>query len=295
LIYLDVYSNRNVSIYQDENTATIYFCSTGSRVEFSGQAAEDWMQSNIAILMGVSTSSFSSRFNDEKRLLDEIVMALRPSIIIFCGHSLGSRLGNELFVYSIEQNKFQPFSIGFNGGSIISVDFTKKYNTEYINHRVLQFHVNYDLLSATNIMGTVVNLPAHFDFSHRMTNFSDFDWSPYENFIETGLQFSPFNPIDEVIPEDNNEPQPPQPPQPPIENLVEDERLGILQPFYERYYPNDIFTPLDDNRPSNAELYSMEKLLFPTTPYPRQNPRYYLSEAFKKDYKTQYSTRRMID
>lgn len=203
LIYLDGYSNRNVSIYQNENTATIYFCSTGSRVEFSGQAAEDWMQSNIAILMGVSTSSFSSRFNEEKRLLNEIVMALRPSIIIFCGHSLGSRLGNELFVYSIEQNKFQPFSVGFNGGSIISVDFTKKYNTEYINHRVLQFHVNYDPLSATNTMGTVVNLPAHIDFSHRMTNFSDFDWSPYENFIETGLQFnSPFNPIDEVIPED---------------------------------------------------------------------------------------------
>jgi hypothetical protein len=79
----------------------------------------------------------------------------------------------------------------------------KKYNTEYINNRVLQFHINYDLLSATNTIGTVVNLPSQFNFSHSLSNYNDFDWTPYENFVKTGLQYNnPFNPIDTVIAED---------------------------------------------------------------------------------------------
>ena len=203
LLYLDKYSNRNVSIYQDGST--IYFCSTGSQTDFSGQAAEDWLQSNIAILIGVSTNTLSPRFSEEQKVLNEIVMVFNPAIVIFTGHSLGGRLSNELFIYSIEKYKFQGFSISFNAGSVMgsSVDFTKKFNTEYINNRMLQFHVNYDPLSTGNMMGTVVQLPAHYDLSHKLSNFSDFNWTHYENFVQSGLQFTnPFNPVDAVVEED---------------------------------------------------------------------------------------------
>ena len=203
LLYLDKYSDRNVSIYQDGST--IYFCSTGSQTDFSGQAAEDWLQSNIAILIGVSTNTLSPRFSEEQKVLNEIVMVFNPAIVIFTGHSLGGRLSNELFIYSIEKYKFQGFSISFNAGSVMgsSVDFTKKFNTEYINNRMLQFHVNYDPLSTGNMMGTVVQLPAHYDLSHKLSNFSDFNWTHYENFVQSGLQFTnPFNPVDAVVEED---------------------------------------------------------------------------------------------
>jgi len=266
LMYLDGYSDKNVSIYQDRTT--LYFCSIGSRTDFSSQAVEDWTQSNIAILLGVSSNTFSTRFDEEKRLLDEVVLQLSPSIIIFCGHSLGGRLSNELFVYSLVQNKFQPFSVTFNGGSIISVDFTERYNTQYVNSRVLQFHVNYDPLSATNTMGTIVDLPSQYGFSHSLSNFSDFDWSSYDNFIENGLKnTNPLNTIDEVVQEDDTSPLTDQ----SQENIDITQRLEILGPFYERFYPNGIFTPLDDNRPSNAELYSSNKLInnnyqYPVTP-----------------------------
>ena len=70
LLYLDNYSDRNVSIYQDGST--IYFCSTGSRPELSGQAAEDWLLSDMAILVGDRTSNFSPRFGEEKKVLDEV-------------------------------------------------------------------------------------------------------------------------------------------------------------------------------------------------------------------------------
>jgi hypothetical protein len=50
-------------------------------------------------------------------------------------------------------------------------------------------------------MGTIVDLPAQYGFSHSLSNFSDFDWSPYNNFIENGLKFTtPFNPIDDIVP-----------------------------------------------------------------------------------------------
>jgi len=280
LKYLSEFSNYQVLVYQDGST--IYFCSVGSRKGLlnNSQSREDWFQSDLAILFGLSTSSFSGRFDSEKSILDNVISSTNPSVVIFCGHSLGGAISNELFLESLKsQSSYQAFSITFNSGSGYPNDVESPFNEKYINSRVLQFHVNYDPLSATNTLGTVINLPANMlTFSHSLSNFDDYDWNPYGTFIEKGLMYT----------QPYNEPQPPPPPQTPIENLVEDERLGILQPFYERYYPNDIFTPLDDNRPSNAELYSMERLLFPTTAYPRQNPRYYLSEAFKKDYKTRY-------
>ena len=52
-------------------------------------------------------------------------------------------------------------------------------------------------------MGTIVNVPAHYDLSHKLSNFSDFDFKPYENFIENRLQFTnPFNPVDTVVAEE---------------------------------------------------------------------------------------------
>ena len=61
----------------------------------------------------------------------------------------------------------------------------EKVNVDFLKKRILQFHVNYDPLSATQFFGpgTFVNLPAHYieDFSgsHSLKNFSDFDWAQY--------------------------------------------------------------------------------------------------------------------
>ncbi len=201
LMLLNNYTSRNVSVYQDGTT--IYFCSTGSRVELSSQAAQDWLQSNIAILMGITTANLSGRFVEEKRILDELVSTLRPTIIIFCGHSLGARLSNELFTYSIEskRNVYQPFSITFNAGSVIHTSFTDKYNNEYLQHRVLQFHANYDPLSATNTIGTVVNVPFTGSYPHSMTNFENVDYSLYKNFVSEGLTFTETINPSYVVPE----------------------------------------------------------------------------------------------
>ena len=198
---LDNYTSRNISVYQDGTT--IYFCSTGSRAELSSQAAQDWLQSNIAILMGSPTGTLSSRFTEERKVLDELVMTLHPTIIIFCGHSLGGRLSNELFTYSIEskRNVYQPFSITFNAGSVIHTSFTDKYNNEYLQHRVLQFHANYDPLSATNTIGTVVNVPFTGTYPHSMTNFENVDYSLYKNFISEGLTFTETINPSYVVPE----------------------------------------------------------------------------------------------
>ena len=141
--------------------------------------------------MGITTSNLSTRFIEERRVLDELVTTLRPTIIIFCGHSLGGRLSNELFTYSIEakRNVYQPFSITFNAGSVFHTDFTKKYNNDYLQHRVLQFHANLDPLSATNTIGTIVNVPFTGTYPHSMTNFENVDYSLYKNFISEGLTF----------------------------------------------------------------------------------------------------------
>ena len=208
LILLNNYTNRNISVYQDGTT--IYFCSTGSRAELSSQAAQDWLQSNIAILMGITTANLSGRFVEEKRVLDELVSTLRPTIIIFCGHSLGGRLSNELFTYSIEskRNVYQPFSITFNAGSVFHTSFTDKYNNEYLQHRVLQFHANLDPLSATNTIGTVVNVPFTGTYPHSMTNFENVDYSLYKNFVSEGLTFTETINPSYVVPEPIVAPKP---------------------------------------------------------------------------------------
>ena len=208
LMLLNNYTSRNVSVYQDGTT--IYFCSTGSRAELSSQAAQDWLQSNIAILMGTESKNLSSRFVEERKVLDELVMTLRPTIIIFCGHSLGGRLSNELFTYSIEskRNVYQPFSITFNAGSVIHTSFTDKYNNEYLQHRVLQFHANYDPLSATNTIGTVVNVPFTGSYPHSMTNFENVDYSLYKNFVSEGLTFTETINPSYVVPEPIVAPKP---------------------------------------------------------------------------------------
>ena len=256
LLYLDKYSDRNVSIYQDGST--IYFCSTGSRTELSGQAAEDWLQSNIAILIGVSTNTLSPRFSEEQKVLNEIVMVFNPAIVIFTGHSLGGRLSNELFIYSIEKYKFQGFSISFNAGSVMgsSVDFTKKFNTEYINNRMLQFHVNYDPLSTGNMMGTVVELPAHYDLSHKLSNFSDFDWTHYENFVQSGLQFTnPFNPVDEIVAED----QPVTEPDPVNDT---DKKQKLMELFSELWDINENDRLTSQTYTKTQEYYKRNSALF---------------------------------
>jgi hypothetical protein len=82
--------------------------------------------------------------------------------------------------------------------------------------------------------------------------------------------------------------------------------LEILGPFYERFYPNGIFTPLDDNRPSNAELYSSNKLInnnyqYPITPKELNKQEKYnfirnlLQSNFKDEYLIYYEKNKMIN
>ena len=63
-------------------------------------------------------------------------------------------------------------------------------NNEYLQHRVLQFHANLDPLSATNTIGTVVNVPFTGSYPHSMTNFENVDYSLYKNFVSEGLTFT---------------------------------------------------------------------------------------------------------
>ena len=266
LILLNNYSDRNVSVYQDGTT--IYFCSTGSRVELTGQAAEDWLESNMGILFGVSTNTFSPRFGEEKRVLDEIMTTIRPAVIIFTGHSLGATLSNELFFYTFQKYQTQPFSIGFNGGSVLRWDWIyEKVNVDFLKKRILQFHVNYDPLSATQFFGpgTIVNLPAHYieDFSgsHSLKNFSDFDWAQYNNFVEEGLKA--VNPTTAGVVPEPIVAQPTEEPDPFLnadkdlklmnyfdklwelntENYTETETWRLMEAYYNRN--SDYFTPLD--------------------------------------------------
>jgi len=243
---LDNYTSRNISVYQDGTT--IYFCSTGSRAELSSQAAQDWFQSNIAILMGSPTGTLSSRFTEERKVLDELVSTLRPTIIIFCGHSLGGRLSNELFTYSIEskRNIYQPFSITFNAGSVFHTSFTDKYNNEYLQHRVLQFHANYDPLSATNTIGTVVNVPFTGSYPHSMTNFENVDYTPYKNFISEGLTFTETINPSYVVPE------------PIVEQKPEKETklMDLIQKMYE-LEPSKRYN-VNTEEYNNAKTYYVE-------------------------------------
>ena len=104
------------------------------------------------ILLGEPTSAFSNRFTDEMTLYINCLRNLRPTIIIFCGHSLGGRLSNEFFVYASKNSNIQPFSITFNAGSVIHANYkTSNLNDDYVNNRILQFHVSYDPLSSTNV------------------------------------------------------------------------------------------------------------------------------------------------
>jgi hypothetical protein len=251
LMLLNNYTSRNVSVYQDGTT--IYFCSTGSRAELSSQAAQDWLQSNIAILMGITTSNLSSRFIEERKVLDELVSTLQPTIIIFCGHSLGGRLSNELFTYSIEskRNVYQPFSITFNAGSVFHTSFTDKYNNEYLQHRVLQFHANYDPLSATNTIGTVVNVPFTGTYPHSMTNFENVDYSLYKNFVSEGLTFTETINPSYVVPEAIVEPKPEK--ETKIMDLIR--KMYELEPSKRNNYNTEQYINADKYYDENREYF----------------------------------------
>ena len=286
--YLPQYSDTQVAVYQDDKT--IYFCSVGSRSPLAlneQQSREDWLQSDLAILLGLSTSAFSPRFDEEVVVLNRVVSAIQPSVVIFTGHSLGGRLSNELFFNAIKNTvSYQPFSITFNAGSGIPQFIDRSpFNPDYIKNRILQFHVNYDPLSATNIFGTIVGLPATmFTFSHQLTNFGPFEWTPYQNFIENGLKYTqPYkDPNDKtatITPEagdvivPQNTPQPYTNPQevdtevvpeiinPPSIEIIR--KLKILEPFYTRFYPSGVFKQLNNIKPSVYELVYMIRLIDP--------------------------------
>jgi hypothetical protein len=284
--YLPQYSDNQVAVYQDDRT--IYFCSVGSRSPLAlneQQSREDWLQSDLAILLGLSTSAFSPRFDEEQIVLNRVVSAIQPSVVIFTGHSLGGRLSNELFFNAIKNGvSYQPFSITFNAGSGIPQFIDRApFNPDYIKNRILQFHVNYDPLSATNIFGTIVGLPATmFTFSHQLTNFGPFNWTPYQNFIENGLKYTqPYkDPNDKtatitpeagdvIVPE--NTPQPYTNPQEVDTEVVPEivqtpsieiiRKLKILDPFYTRFYPSGVFKQLNNSKPSIYELVYMIRLI----------------------------------
>ena len=302
--YLSQYSDTQVAVYQDGST--IYFCSVGSRSILAlneQQSREDWLQSDLAILFGLSTSTFSPRFDEELVVLNKVVLAVQPSVVIFTGHSLGGRLSNELFFNSIKNGvSYQPFSITFNAGSGIPQFIDRSpFNTDYIKNRILQFHVNYDPLSATNIFGTIVGLPATmFTFSHQLTNFGPFNWTPYQNFVENGLKYTqPYKdpndktatiasePADVIVAEGTTQPytNPTTFDSTVITEEVVNPKDTQLNEFYNKYYPDGVFTQLSFNQPSNNEIFEMQKLINPSQIYPRgAYTRYILSTAFKNDY-----------
>jgi len=302
--YLPQYSDTQVAVYQDGST--IYFCSVGSRSPLAlneQQSREDWLQSDLAILLGLSTSAFSPRFDEELVVLNRVVLAVQPSVVIFTGHSLGGRLSNELFFNAIKNTvSYQPFSITFNAGSGIPQFIDRSsFNTDYIKNRILQFHVNYDPLSATNIFGTIVGLPATmFTFSHQLTNFGPFKWTPYQNFIENGLKYTqpykdPNNKTATITPEAGDAivaegtTQPYTNPTTFDSTVITEDVVNPkdtqLNDFYNKYYPDGVFTQLSFSQPSNSEIFEMMKLINPSQIYPRgAYTRYILSTAFKNDY-----------
>ena len=161
--------------------------------------------------------------------------------------------------------------------------------------------MNYDPLSATNIFGTIVTLPSKmFTFSHQLTNFGPFNWTPYQNFIENGLKYTQAykDPNDKtatitpeagdtIVPE--NTPQPYTNPQEIDTEVVTEDVVNPkdtqLNDFYNKYYPNGVFTQLSFSQPSNNEIFEMQKLINPNQIYPRgPYTRYILSTAFKNDY-----------
>ena len=85
---------------------------------------------------------------------------------------------------------------------------SNKYNNEYLQHRVLQFHANYDPLSATNTIGTVANVPFTGTYPHSMTNFENVDYSLYKNFVSEGLTFTETINPSYVVPESIVDPKP---------------------------------------------------------------------------------------
>jgi hypothetical protein len=190
LDYDDSLSNTEVAIYRDLYTQIIYFGSRGS------QSAEDWLQSDLAIVFGEATPNYSPRLNNEITILNQVLSIYRPTTIIYTGHSLAAYLSNELFIYTLkdEPSITQAFSIGFNGGQGIPAYYRNyPFNENFINTHVLQFHVKGDVLSRTQAFapfGTLVTVPRSSYLvvpNHFLSAFDSFNFEPYSNFVNNGL------------------------------------------------------------------------------------------------------------
>jgi hypothetical protein len=206
LDYDNSLSNTEVAIYRDLYTQIIYFGSRGS------QTAEDWLQSDLAIVFGEATPNYSPRLNNEITILNQVLSIYRPTTIIYTGHSLAAYLSNELFIYTLkdEPSITQAFSIGFNGGQGIPAYYRNyPFNENFINTHVLQFHVKGDLLSRTQAFspfGTLVTVPRSSYLvvpNHFLSAFDSFNFEPYKNFVNNGLNIP--NP-DQVVGEQTTEP-----------------------------------------------------------------------------------------
>ena len=257
LDYDDSLSNTEVAIYRDLYTQIIYFGSRGS------QTAEDWLQSDLAIVFGEATPNYSPRLNNEITILNQVLSIYRPTTIIYTGHSLAAYLSNELFIYTLkdEPSITQAFSIGFNGGQGIPAYYRNyPFNENFINTHVLQFHVKGDVLSRAQgfaPFGTLVTVPRSSYLvvpNHFLSAFDSFNFEPYKNFVDNGLNIP--NP-DQVVPEETTTDQS------MLSQTDQEKNLKLMNYFNDLwemnrdtdYYTTDLFRTIEEYYDENRTYF----------------------------------------
>jgi len=299
LDYDDSLSNTEVAIYRDLYTNIIYFGSRGS------QTAEDWMQSDLAIVFGSATPNYSPRLNNEITILNQVLSIYRPTTIIYTGQSLAAYLSNELFIYTLkdEPSITQVFSIGFNGGQGFPAYYRNyPFNENFINTHVLQFHVKGDVLSRAQAFapfGTLVTVPRSSYLiipNHFLSAFDSFNFEPYKNFVDIGLTIP--NP-DQVVAEETTTNQS------ILSETDQEKNLKLMNYFNELwemnrdtdYYTTELFRTVEEYYDQNRTYFDTidstglrEPLIIsyidskPTAGSNRENDRYLMYPFFIRLY-----------